>query len=81
MKNDISEKTTGKNSEINIPELVRILGYQTAFPTQFKVFKKLINEIRSIDQSKVFVLINFFNYGFIEGKRAERAKRKHKSIN
>lgn len=58
----------------DIDELVRIIFLQSAYPPQTRTLFRLINALPFKERS--LTAITSFNYGFIEGKRAERARRK-----
>ena len=60
-------------------QMLNILGYQyvsgCSGTEEYAVFKEL-KEKNKNENSLFFLLSNVFNYGFIKGKRAERAKKR-----
>ena len=58
-------------------EIKRILGQQTAFWNYLDMIYKLYKRLQyEGDIDIASILITMFDYGYIEGKRAERARRK-----
>lgn len=63
---------------LKVHDTIKMLGHQ---PMSYYTFKPILKELRrkGIDQYMMYCYI--FSYGYILGKRAERAKKKKHSTN
>lgn len=55
-------------------ETLRILGHQVIC---FEQIKDLLYKLQEQEAPELLIYCDLFNYGYIEGKRAKRRKRKH----
>lgn len=60
--------------QAQIKETLRILGHQEIC---FGQIKDLIYKLQEHNSPEWLIYCHLFNYGYIEGKRAERRKSKH----
>lgn len=74
-----SERVRIKNLESSMSETIRILNHQDAF-TSADFVLPLVEALRLKEVSDFFIFIDLFNYGFIQGKRAERARHKNSQL-
>ena len=66
--------------EANQPEIENIVDILMKQDSKlfFREAAPIINELFRRDSDNLFILLEIFNYGYILGKRAERARRSRK---
>lgn len=68
-----------KRLKADTAEAYRILGLQ-AIPENIGEILKLVNRYKLEEFDISFIMVNLYSYGFIQGIRSERAKRKKNTI-